>query len=109
MTEVITLNPHDIFNDFSQGTNVFLRKSAKKLTGYKQVIGDEPVDAFVLNDEQFASLQLYVKSALQIPATTELFQAVYPYTNLGRWINQKSDYDASRILLSSLFTNSFLT
>ncbi|EKJ76427.1 hypothetical protein FPSE_03426 [Fusarium pseudograminearum CS3096] len=75
MTEVITLNPHDIFNDFTQGTNVFLRKSAKKLTGYKQVIGDEPVDAFVLNDEQFASLQLYVKSALQIPATTELFQA----------------------------------
>ncbi|KAM0541412.1 hypothetical protein ACHAO7_010561 [Fusarium culmorum] len=99
MTEVITLNPHDIFNDFTQGTNVFLRKSAKKLTGYKQVIGDEPVDAFVLNDEQFASLQLYVKSALQIPATTELFQAVYPYTNLGRWINQKSDYDQMHLAL----------
>lgn len=95
MAEVITLNPHDIFNDFTQGTNVFLRKSPKTLINYKQVLGDKPDKAFVLNDQQFASLQLYVKSGIKLPATSELFQAVYPYASLNKWLTTEDDYKVS--------------
>ncbi|CAG1984081.1 unnamed protein product [Fusarium graminearum] len=102
MAEVITLNPHDIFNDFTQGTNVFLRKSPKTLINYKQVLGDKPDKAFVLNDQQFASLQLYVKSGIKLPATSELFQAVYPYASLNKWLTTEDDYKQMRLVLVSV-------
>ncbi|KAM0081338.1 hypothetical protein ACKRZS_006502 [Fusarium odoratissimum] len=92
MTAVVTINPHQIFTDFDKGTQTFLREVKGSGTTTEE-------NAFVLDDELFGGLQSYIKSALKIPKTTELFKATYPFKGLDLWIKTESDYNQLHMTL----------
>ncbi|KAH7211226.1 hypothetical protein BKA60DRAFT_650997, partial [Fusarium oxysporum] len=89
MAAVVTINPYQVFTDFGEGTQTFLREVKGSGTTSEQ----KPAEAFVLDDKSFAGLQSYIMSALKIPKTTELFKATYPFKELDQWIKTEQDYD----------------
>ncbi|KAL5588340.1 hypothetical protein FOBRF1_014868 [Fusarium oxysporum] len=90
MTAVVAINPNQIFEDFTNGTKTFIREAP---VAFKATTEQKPAPAFVLNDVMFVGLQSYVKSALKIPKTDELFKATYPFKGLDLWIQTQSEYD----------------
>ncbi|KAL7764863.1 hypothetical protein ACKLNR_006008 [Fusarium oxysporum f. sp. zingiberi] len=89
MAAVVTINPYQVFTDFGEGTQTFLREVKGSGTTSEQ----KPAEAFVLDDKSFTGLQSYIMSALKIPKTTELFKATYPFKELDQWIKTEPDYD----------------
>ncbi|QKD59219.2 uncharacterized protein FOBCDRAFT_252686 [Fusarium oxysporum Fo47] len=90
MTAVVAINPNQIFEDFTNGTKAFIREAP---VVFKATTEQKPAPAFVLNDVMFIGLQSYVKSALKIPKTDELFKATYPFEGLNLWIQTQPEYD----------------
>ncbi|KAH7159162.1 hypothetical protein DER46DRAFT_686475, partial [Fusarium sp. MPI-SDFR-AT-0072] len=95
MTAVVTINPHQIFTDFDKGTQTILREVKGSGTTTEQ----KPAAASVLDGELFGGLQSYIKSALKIPKTTELFKATYPFKGFDLWITTESDYNQLHMTL----------
>lgn len=96
MTAVVAINPNQISEGFANGTKTFIRAAP---VAFKATTEQKPAPAFVLNDVTFVGLQSYVKSALKIPKTDELFKATYPFKGLDLWIQTQSEYDVSDIHL----------
>ncbi|EXK34612.1 hypothetical protein FOXG_21216 [Fusarium oxysporum f. sp. lycopersici 4287] len=90
MTAVVAINPNQISEGFANGTKTFIRAAP---VAFKATTEQKPAPAFVLNDVTFVGLQSYVKSALKIPKTDELFKATYPFKGLDLWIQTQSEYD----------------